>query len=268
MMLTRKMPYVLVLIVLVSTLLVACGANSGLYVPNLIANAQEYNGKDITVDGAYIGRPGEPALTVLALGITTLDNGLDAQPIGDQIWLENFPQEAAQALHQPGDAVYGWVRVNGRFEADGNYGPNNAYQYRIQVTSASPIQRIVRTETRVSNASLGEGKIALPTLFDNAGAYNGQTITTQGYYFWNGPLAVLAEGISTEEGGGSPQPIGRMMWIDGFPPELSAQLNLGPNNSYVWGKIEVTGVLQSGGSFGKDGAYTEHIQVTAANAVN
>ena len=97
--------------------------------------------------------------------------------------------------------------------------------------------------------------------------YRDQTITTQGYYFWNGPLAVLAEGISTEEDGSSPQPVGKVIWIDGFPPDESSKLHLGPNNSYVWGKIEATGQFQSGGAFGKDGAYAEHFQVTAAHAI-
>src|SRR5215470_2307870 len=66
--------------------LVACGGSEGLYVPKLLEKAQEYNGKDVIVDGAYIGRGGTPASTVLALGVSTLDNGLDAQPVGEQIW--------------------------------------------------------------------------------------------------------------------------------------------------------------------------------------
>ena len=80
-----------------SLLLVTCsgpGGSSGspLYVQQVTSNPQDYNGKAITVDGAYLWRPGSPALSVLALGVSTLDNGLDAQPLGDPIWLEGFPR--------------------------------------------------------------------------------------------------------------------------------------------------------------------------------
>jgi hypothetical protein len=268
-MIDRMALRMLLLLALASSVLAlaACGGSDGLYVPKLLERAQEYNGKDVVVDGAYIGRGGTPGSTILALGVSTLDNGLDAQPVGEQIWLESFPPEAAHNLHQPGDAVYGFVRVRGRFEATGGYGPENQYKYRIVVTSAEPIEAVARTEVRVADASLGAGKVALLELAKDPAKYNGQTITTQGYYFWNGPLAVLSEGISTEEDGSSPQPIGKIIWMDGFPADESGKLHLGPNNSYVWGKVEVTGQLQSGGAFGKDGAYTEHLQVISAEVL-
>jgi hypothetical protein len=255
----------LVAILLISAAaLAACGGDSGLYVPKLLENPQAYDGKDVTVDGAYLGRDNA---SVLALGVSTLDNGLDAQALGEPIWLDGFPQDAGTNLHQPGDAVYGFVRVNGRFEAAGGYGPEKNYKYRIQVASAEPIESVQRTEVRVTDAALGDGKLALLDLLKDPAKYNDQTITTQGYYFWNGPLAVLAEGVSTEADGSSPQPIGKIIWMDGFPPEESGKLHLGPNNSYVWGKVEVTGPFKSGGAFGKDGAYKELLQVTSATAI-
>jgi len=263
----RLLDLLLLLIIPSALLLAACGSDDGLYVPKLLEQAQTFNGKTVTVDGAYLGRPGNPSTSVLALGVSTLDNGLDAQPSGEQIWLDGFPQEAANSLHQPGDAVYGFVRVSGLFEAAGGYGPDQQYKYRIQVASATPIESVQRKEERVTNAALGDGKIALLELLNDPGKYADQTITTQGYYFWNGPLAVLAEGISTEEDGGSPQPIGKMIWMEGFPADKSGELHLGPNNSYVWGKVEVTGQFQSGGAFGKDGAYKEFLQVTSAQAL-
>jgi hypothetical protein len=250
---------------LVSTLaLVACGSDPGLYVPKLLENPQAYDGKTVTVDGAYLGRANA---SVLALGVSTLDNGLDAQALGEPIWLDGFPADKASSLHQPGDAVYGFVRISGRFEAAGGYGPEKSYKYRIQVASAEPIETVQRTEVRVAGDALGDGKLALLELLKDSAKYNEQSITTQGYYFWNGPLAVLAEGISTEADGASPQPIGKIIWMDGFPPEESGKLHLGPNNSYVWGKVEVTGQFKSGGAFGKDGAYKEFIQVTSAKAL-
>lgn len=232
--------------------------------PDLLAKAQEHNGQEITVDGAYIGRNG---LNVLALGVSTLDNGLDAQPLGDQILLDTFPEDAKKDLHQPGDAVYGFVRVTGRFESGGTYGPENQFNHRIQVASAQVIEQVRRTEVRVPNEPLGAGKVALRDLLADPAKYDGQTVTTRGYYFWNGPLAVLAEGISTEEDGTSPQPIGEQLWIEGFPPDVSGKLNLGPNNSFVWGYVEVTGTARSGGGFGKDGAYSALFQAQAATAL-
>lgn len=255
---------------LVASVLASCGgglnpfANNALYVPDLVAKAQDYNGKDVTVDGAYLGRDGR---SVLALGVSTLDNGLDAQPLGEQIWLEGFPSDTAQQLHQPGDAVYGFVRVNGRFETGDGFGPDKNLKNRITVTSVEPIERVTRQEVRIPRESLGEGKVSFYDLMADPAKFNGQTITTRGYYFWNGLKFVLSEGISTEEDGSSPQPIGNMIWMEGFPPDVSGQLHLGPNNSYVWGPVEVTGAFQSGGSFGKDGAYPQFLQATSARAL-
>lgn len=270
------MPYrtirALILLALVGCALAACGAGAAgtgeaLYVPDLLARAQEYNGRTVTVDGAYIGRDGDPGMSVLALGVSTLDNGLDAQPLGDQIWLEGFPPDVETSLHQPGDAVYGFVRVRGEFEAGGGYGPNNSYQYRIRVASVEPIEHVRRNEVRVSAAPLGEGKVALLDVLEDPARYNNQTITTQGYYFWNSMIYVLAEGISTEADGSSPLPIGKPIWMEGFPPDESGKLHLGPNNSFVWGLVEVTGQFKTGGGFGKDGKYEHFLQVTAARAL-
>ncbi len=259
--------HMLAFLVLSVSLLVGCaGASSGaLYVPDLVKQAANYNGKDVTVDGAYLDRDGR---TLLALGVSTLDNGLDAQPIGDQpIWLEGFPTDLHSSLHQPGDAVYGFVRVVGRFETGASYGPDGSYKHRIQVSKAEAIEQVRRVEQRVKEGALGEGKVPFRDLFDNPGNYNGQSVTTQGYYFWNGIIFVLAEGVSTEEDGASPQPIGKIIWMEGFPPDESGKLNLGPNNSYVWGLVEVTGAFQGPGNFGKDGAYPAILNVTSAKAL-
>lgn len=253
---------------LLLALLTACagvGGGDSLYQPDLVARAQEFNGKTVTVDGAYLARS-NPSLNVLALGTSTLDNGLDAQPLGEAIWLDGFPEDRIkERLHQPGDAVYGFVRVTGRFEAGGGYGPEKQFRYRIAVTDAEPREQIRRNEVRITNKPLGEGKVSLFDLADDTGARNGQKVTTQGYYFWNGPLAVLAEGVSTDTDGTNPQPVGKQIWMEGFPPDQSSKLNLGPNNSFVWGLVEVTGSFKSGGAFGKDGAYKTFLQAEQAS---
>lgn len=260
----KRQSWLLVLLLAATVVLTACSDTNTLYVPDLLASAQQYNGKDITVSGAYLEKPG---LSVLVLGVSTLDNGLDAQPLGDQIWVDGFPQAISAELHRPGDSTYGFVRVSGRFQSGGTYGPEGNYTHHLQVTAAEPIERVRRNEVRIENKPLEQGKVSFFELANNPGQYNGQSVTTQGYYFWNGVIYVLAEGVSTEEDGSSPQPVGKTFWMEGFPPDESGKLNVGPNNSFVWGLVEVTGNFQSGGGFGKDGAYTELLNVTSAQAL-
>lgn len=249
-------------------LLVTCGSpsNGVLYVQQLVAESQSYAGKEITVDGAYVWRPGDPGISVLALGVSTLDSGLDAQPLGEQpIWVEGFPADVTAELHRPGDAVYGFVRVTGTFETGGNFGPDGQYQHVLKVSQAKSIEHVKRVEHKIKDTSLGEGKVSFFELQNNPDQYNGQTVTTQGYYFWNSMIWVMAEGVTTEEDGSSPQPIGSPIWMEGFPPDKSTSLNVGPNNSYVWGKVEVTGSFQTGGGFGRDGAYQSILYVESAS---
>jgi hypothetical protein len=147
----------LAILLLCAVALAACGGDSGLYVPKLLENPQAYDGKTVTVDGAYLGRGNA---SVLALGVSTLDNGLDAQALGEPIWLDGFPQDVGGNLHQPGDAIYGFVRISGLFEAAGGYGPEKSYKYRIQVASVEPIESVQRTEVRVTDAALGATRAA------------------------------------------------------------------------------------------------------------
>jgi hypothetical protein len=257
----------LISLMLLSTCSGPAGFSGGsLYILDVIEKPQEFAGKEITVDGAYLWRPGNPSTAVLAAGVTTLDNGLDAQPLGEQIWIEGFPADVTANLHRPGDSVYGMVRVTGMFTNEGSYGPNGEFKFRMQVSQAEAIEQIQRVEHRIENRGLGEGKVSFFELRQNPQAYNGQTVTTQGYYFWNGAIYVLAEGVTTEEGGTNPQPMENAIWMEGFPPDKSSELNMGPGTppGYVWGLVEVTGTFQTGGNFGKDGAYQSLFTVTSA----
>ncbi|NJN16050.1 MAG: hypothetical protein HC822_07080 [Oscillochloris sp.] len=250
-------------------LLSTCAALRGttgspLYVQSVTANPEQFAGQEITIDGAYVWRPGDPSTSVLATGVSTLDNGLDAQPLGEPIWLEGFPAEITAELHRPGDSVYGFVRVRGQFESAGNYGPGGAYRYQVTVASAEAIEQVRRVEERIENRPAPDGQVSFFDLIANPEQYNGQTVTVRGYYFWNSVIYVLAEGISVEEDGSSPQPVGATIWMEGFPPDQSAALNVGPNNSYVWGPVEVTGSFQTGGGFGRDGAYQSIFFVESA----
>ncbi len=249
--------------------LAACGQDDTLSVQKLVSDAQQYNGKQITVNGFYLKGGENPAVSVLAPVISTLDNGLSARANGDMIWVDGFPDTVLGQLHQPGDSTYGLVRATGQFESGGSYGPEGQYKYRMQIASAEAIERVQRTEVRIENKSLGDGKVGLLELTADPAKYNGQSVTTQGYYFWNGVIFVLAEGIATEKDGSSPQPLGKTIWMEGFPPDESGKLHLGPGTppGYVWGLVEVTGDFKSGGNFGKDGKYTEFLQATSAKAL-
>lgn len=262
---------VLLAVLLVSgvTLLSTCGGGAGdvLYVQDVITHSDNYTGQEITVDGAYVWRPGNPATSVLAIGVSTLDSGLDAQPLGEAIWVDNFPAEVTADLHRPGDAVYGFVRVTGTFE-EGTFGPEGAYPHRLAVMEAEAIEQVRYIEHRLDDTPLGEGVVSFDELVANPEQYDGERVTTRGYYFWNSIIWVLAEGMRTEETGGSPQPLGAPIWMEGFPPDLSSELNVGPNNSYVWGPVEVTGVFQTGGGLGKDGAYQSVLNVEEAEILS
>ncbi|MFV9507134.1 MAG: hypothetical protein AB4911_21500 [Oscillochloridaceae bacterium umkhey_bin13] len=246
------------------------GSPSGgpLYVQQVTSSPEQFNGRPITVDGAYVWRPGDPPISVLALGVSTLDNGLDAQPLGETIWLEGFPAEVTEDLHRPGDAVYGFVRVEGVFSSGGGFGPGGQFAHQLVVSNARAIEQVRRVEQRIEDRPLPDGQVSFFELQRNPDAYNGQRITTRGYYFWNSLIYVLAEGISTEEDGSSPQPLGSPIWMEGFPPDKSAELNVGPNNSYVWGLVEVTGTFQTGGGFGRDGAYQSIFNVESATPLS
>lgn len=258
----------IIAMIIVFSLITSCGllGDNTLHIADVTAAYDTYVDKEITVAGAYLTKPGAQPLSILAAGVSTLDNGLDAQALGDAVWVDKIPDDVALNLHRPGDATYGFVKITGKLEA-GTFGPENNYKYQIVVSKVEVIEQITRVEQRITNEALSDGKVSLFTLIDKSSDYNNQKVTTQGYYFWNSIIYVLAEGISIEEDGSSPQPVGKIIWMEGFPPDKSAELNVGANNSYVWGKVEVTGSFQSGGNFGRDGAYKEFIQVESATVI-
>jgi len=255
-------------IVLLMLSITSCGlfSDNTLHIADVTAASDTYVGKEIAVAGAYLLKTGEQPISVLVSGVSTLDNGLDAQPLGDAIWVDKLADDILLKLHRPGDSTYGFVKLTGTLEA-GAFGPDGRYPYRLAVSGAEVIEQIITKEERIENVPLGDGKVSIFDLADRPEQYNGQTITTQGYYFWNSAIYVLAEGIATEEDGSSPQPIGKIIWMEGFPPDKSAELNVGINNSYVWGKVEVTGTFQSGGQYGRDGLYPSFIQVQSATVI-
>lgn len=288
-------------ITLFALLLTACAESVGLIntpptVNDLVQRPQEFAGKEVTAQGFYLWKPGDPATSVLLPGVSTADrSNQDAQPIyasvecgsdgqcpastavvGEPstgaVWLENFPAEVTGDLHRPGDSVWGVVEVTGLFESNGGYGPDGTYKYRMQVTEARSLQEIEREVFAVKNEPLGDGKVTIFDIAADPAKFNGQKVTTRGYYFWSpatqGSFAEKVEREKTPDAsvGGMPTPGGVLIGLDGFPPDKSAELNLGPNNTYVWGLIEVTGTLQSG-DFGPDGRYKQQITVESVEVL-
>ncbi|GIV97085.1 MAG: hypothetical protein KatS3mg057_1742 [Herpetosiphonaceae bacterium] len=262
------------LLVLLSFALSACAlsGNSPETVYDLIEQPERYSGQQVTVLGTYLWKPGNPALSVLVPGVSTTDAGTDAQPLGEAVWLEGFPAEVTADLHRPGDAVYGVVEVTGQFEQGGNYGPEGSYSRRLVVTSARVVERIERITVQAPK-SVPEGVTPLQALFDDPGRYHGQRVTTRGYYFWSPATAgLLAAGVEAEKVDGvsdpqiaaagiNPRPLEPFMAMDGFPPELSPMLHVGPGNSFVWGLVEVTGLFETGGAWGPNGTLQHHFQI-------
>ena len=257
---------------------------------DLTQRPAEFADKDVTVLGYYLWKPGDPATSVLIPAVSTLDGVRDAQPIfasvecgadgacepsttaiGEpstgSVWLEGFPPEVTADLHTPGDAVWGVVEVTGRFETGGRFGPDGGYRHRLQVTSARAMDKVERVVATLPEGTPGPGIVPLLDLVAGPDQYAGQEVTTQGYYFWSPRTSgLLAESVSRETtpenaAGLDPMPVGKMIALDGFPPDLSAQLNVGENNSYVWGLVEVTGTFETGGPWGPNGEYQQHLAI-------
>jgi hypothetical protein len=254
--------------------LTACagGLGSSDTVYTLLNNPDQYQGQQVTVLGYYLGKPGSPELSLLVPGVSTNDAGSDTQPLGEPIWLEGFPQALQADLHHAVDAVYGAVKVTGAFESGGRFGPDGTYQRRLSVVSAEVAEEIERFTETVPGA-VPAGVTPLGELFKDPGRFAGQKVTTRGYYFWSPATSgLLAEGVSAEKlaegvdpalaaAGSNPRPDGQYMAMDGFPPELSSQLHIGPANSFVWGLVELTGTFETGGNWGVGGTIPHHFQI-------
>lgn len=289
------------LLLSVAWLLAACGGTLDLLgttptIYDLTLKPAEFSGKDVTAIGVYLWKPGEPGMSVLLPGVSTLpDSVADAQPIyasvecdtagacklkqqaagtpdTGAVWLDNFPAEITIDLHRPDDSVWGWVEVTGKFESGGSFGPDGQYRNRMTVANARALKKVERIVSAVENRPLGDGKTTIFELADDPAKYEGQRITSQGYYFWSpatqGSFVEKVERERAEESaaGLAPTAGGIVFGIEGFPAEKSGELNVGPNGTFVWGLVEISGVFQQG-AFGPDGRYKQQIVVDAVTVL-
>ncbi|MBP8251920.1 MAG: hypothetical protein KAX40_06115 [Herpetosiphon sp.] len=263
----RRITFFLLTLV-VFPMLVACGQTLTIY--DITAAPQNYAGKTITVQGYYVWKPGNPGISVLAKAVSTRDDGTDAQPLDELVWLEGFPAELTEQLHRPVDSVYGAVEVTGNFQT-GSFGPEGKYKSQLTITNAKVIEKIEYVETMAPKETQ-PNHVSVYDLEKDPAKYNGQTITTRGFYFWTQATSgLLTTGVKTEKPadatvlGNNPQPMGTPISMEGFPPDLSSQLNVGPGNGFVWGLIDVSGTFQTGGKFGLEGRHASQLIIDPAS---
>lgn len=265
----RRLIQGLLMVALFSSL-TGCGTPSTIY--DLTKNPAVYNGKDVTVQGYYLWKPGDPGVSVLVKAVSTRSDGTDAQPLDVAVWVENFPAEVSALLHRPVDAVYGGVELQGQFETGGQFGPQGAYSSRLLVRSARAIEAVERVKYEAPR-EIQPRQVSVYDLEKNPDRYNGQQITTRGFYYWTQATSgLLTTGVETEKplvanatSGINPQPLGTPISMEGFPPDLSGQLNVGPANGFVWGLVEVSGTFQTGGRFGLEGRHTSQLLIDPAS---
>lgn len=281
------------LVLVAGLVLASCGgapSNAASTVYDLTLRPQVFASQDVTVLGVYLWKPGDPSTAVLLPGVSTAPVGVsDAQPIyasvacqpngpcapsntvgvptTGAVWLDNFPAAVTADLHRPTDSVWGDVEVTGRFER-GNFGPAGAYQLRINVSKARAMPKIERVVSALDKAQpLSAGAVSLFDLADRPGDFVGKAVTTQGYYFWSPATSgLLVEQVTREKNadntaGIDPHPAGRIIALDGFPPDVSQHINVGEGNAYVWGLIELTGTFETSGKWGPNGEYDKHFVI-------
>jgi hypothetical protein len=103
--------------------------------------------------------------------------------------------------------------------------------------------------------------------------YNGQTITFTGYVFHGFESAVICEFLEERENQkDSYRPGGVQIWYTGnLPEEVNEKLQVQNNDPTgypaYYGKVEITGIIQYGESYGHLGAYKYQLQVTGAKLI-
>ena len=128
-------------IFLIGATLTGCGSTAGnLTFDQLVAGAQKYNGKTVTMDAYYFGGF---EISALAGSLETTDSGgwriIPQQPL---IWVEGgISQEIIDRLFKQTTTITGYTEyigkltVTGKFET-GKFGHLDAYQYQMTVTKA------------------------------------------------------------------------------------------------------------------------------------
>lgn len=262
----------LVMLVIVGLLSAACGAAGGDQVPfyELVNHPGRYDQQDITVLGFYYQQDLDRLLVV---GVRTDDGFQNPVPLGEPIWVEGMPEAVLEQLNFASGVTYGMVEVSGRFETGGRFGPAGQVPSRLVI--ADPAQVVALEATQMEEAwvpgDLGvPDAVPLTELVAHPGRYQDQIVVTVAYYYWTPQTWVLAEGVRTLDGVHNAVPIGEQVWVEGFPPEVSEDLNVirsGDTLENVHGLVKVSGRFETRGGYGPNQAYPYRLVVRSAEAI-
>lgn len=252
-------------LVTILLLLAACGpARASVPFYELVADPARYNGQEITVLGFYYQKDDQQLLVV---GVRTDDGFQNPVPLGDPIWVEGMPAAVADRMNAASGALYGMVQVRARFET-GAFGPEGRYPWRLVIVDPSAVVDLESAQMHTDWLPDGldiPGALSTADLVARPDAYSGQTVTVVAYYYWTPQTWVLAEGIRSLDGVKNAVPIGKQVWVEGFPADVSGDLHVLENN--VHGLVQVTGRFETRGSYGPDGSYLYRIIVLDAEAI-
>lgn len=101
-----------------------------------------------------------------------------------------------------------------------------------------------------------------------------QAISLQGFWFDGFEIVVLAERLDPSSfAAGNLQPAGTLIWIKGgLPEDVNKQLYLQPNNPTGYpahyGKVEVSGILEYGSTYGHMNAYKYQLDIQTAKLIS
>jgi hypothetical protein len=247
-------------------LLASCGPAGGsapFY--ELVSDPARYDQQELSVLGFYYAKDGEQLLVV---GVRTDDGFQNPVPLGDALWVDGMPDSVLEQLNAASGAVYGMVQIDGRFETGGSFGPQGSYPSRLVITDPASVTALeaaqmeeawVPDDLEIANA------LSIADLFEDPERYSDQTIVLAAYYYWTPKTWVLAEGIRSLDGVHNAVPIGKQVWVEGFPPDVSGDLNVLENN--VHGLVRIEGRFETRGEYGTNKAYPYRIVVSSAEAI-
>ncbi|MBN1485486.1 MAG: hypothetical protein JXA37_12265 [Chloroflexia bacterium] len=247
-------------------LLLSCTtANGSVPLYELLAHPSGYAGEEVNVLGFYY-QGGERQL--LVVGVRTDDGFQNPLPLGEALWVEGMPDKVLLQLNLASGVYYGMVQVQGRFETGGGFGPDGSYPSRLLIDQPDDIVALEAAQMEqawVPPDVQVAGAISLEQLLHQPERYSDQTVTLVAYYYWSPQTWVLAEGIRSLDGVHNAVPIGRQVWVEGFPPDVSGDLNVLENN--VHGLVQVQGRFETRGGYGPNGAYPFRLVVQAASSI-
>lgn len=172
--------WLLIFVITTGTLVTGCSnsASGPLSFSRLISQADQYNGKTVTLEAFYFS-----GFEISAVAGSLERSTYDTQrivPVNPLVWVNGgisrdlFNKLYTQTITPSGYPEYfGKLKISGRFETGSKYGHLNAYQYQINITSGELLDwtppptttsaisggNLLVTVTDSSNRPLGGAKV-------------------------------------------------------------------------------------------------------------